>query len=206
MTTNTSTQSTSSPTATQLARMSRSLSRPPKSRVCALQGRAWGSVDFIFSQQGDHGGMGTWVVRIPGDADGNENGPRLAVKDCIDMAGLPTTAGCPVVAEMAERAHTDAPVVAAARGVVERVRGGGRHRRGGRGARHGYRRFRPRPRGLLRRGRPEDHAWPRLGEGRVPARPVVRHRGADWRGRRRRRAGDAAARTRVPGAGLAGSA
>jgi amidase len=59
--------------------------------------------------------MGTWVVRITGDADGNDAGPRLAVKDCIDVAGLPTTAGCPVVAEMAERAHTDAPVVASAR-------------------------------------------------------------------------------------------
>jgi amidase len=59
--------------------------------------------------------MGTWVVRIPGDADGNDAGPRLAVKDCIDVAGLPTTAGCPVVAEMAERAHTDAAVVASAR-------------------------------------------------------------------------------------------
>jgi amidase len=59
--------------------------------------------------------MGTWVVRIPGDADGNDTRPRLAVKDCIDVAGLPTTAGCPVVAEMAERAHTDAPVVASAR-------------------------------------------------------------------------------------------
>jgi amidase len=59
--------------------------------------------------------MGTWVVRISGDADGNDAGPRLAVKDCIDVAGLPTTAGCPVVAEMAERAHADAPVVASAR-------------------------------------------------------------------------------------------
>src|ERR1700721_2474841 len=59
--------------------------------------------------------MGTWVVRISGDADGNDAGPRLAVKDCIDVAGLPTTAGCPVVAEMAERAHTDAAVVASAR-------------------------------------------------------------------------------------------
>ena len=59
--------------------------------------------------------MGTWVVRIPGDADGNDTRPRLAVKDCIDVAGLPTTAGCPVVAEMAERAHTDAAVVASAR-------------------------------------------------------------------------------------------
>ena len=59
--------------------------------------------------------MGTWVIRIPADADGNDAGPRLAVKDCIDVAGLPTTAGCPVVAEMAERAHTDAAVVASAR-------------------------------------------------------------------------------------------
>ena len=59
--------------------------------------------------------MGTWVIRIPGDAGGKDAGPRLAVKDCIDVAGLPTTAGCPVVAEMAERAHTDAAVVASAR-------------------------------------------------------------------------------------------
>src|ERR1700678_3709977 len=59
--------------------------------------------------------MGTWVVRMSGDADGNGAGPRLAVKDCIDVAGVPTTAGCPVVAEMAERADVDAPVVASAR-------------------------------------------------------------------------------------------
>jgi len=59
--------------------------------------------------------MGTWVVRIPGDADSSDAAPRLAVKDCIDMAGLPTTAGCPVVAEMAERAQFDAAVVASAR-------------------------------------------------------------------------------------------
>jgi amidase len=59
--------------------------------------------------------MGTWVLRIPGDAGGDGAGPRLAVKDCIDMAGLPTSAGCPVVAEMAERAETDAAVVASAR-------------------------------------------------------------------------------------------
>src|ERR1700722_3035636 len=69
--------------------------------------------------------MGTWVVRISGDADGNDAGPRLAVKDCIDVAGLPTTAGCPGVAEMAPRAHTDAPVGAgpparAARGLSAR--------------------------------------------------------------------------------------
>jgi amidase len=67
--------------------------------------------------------MGTWVVRISGDADGDDTRPRLAVKDCIDVAGLPTTAGCPVVAEMAERAHTDAPVVASAREGGARIAG-----------------------------------------------------------------------------------
>jgi len=59
--------------------------------------------------------MGTWTVRVPLSADGGGAGPRLAVKDCIDIAGLPTTAGCPVVAEMAERADADAAVVASAR-------------------------------------------------------------------------------------------
>jgi len=53
----------------------------------------------------------TWIVRLdpPGE------GPRLAVKDCIDVAGLPTTVGCPVIAERARPADRDAPVVAAAR-------------------------------------------------------------------------------------------
>src|ERR1700735_3408278 len=59
--------------------------------------------------------MGTWVVRIPGDADGNDASHRLAGTDCRGVAGQPTTAGCPVVAEMAERAEIDAAVVASAR-------------------------------------------------------------------------------------------
>src|SRR5579864_8084278 len=53
----------------------------------------------------------TWIVRL--DASGD--GPRLAVKDCIDVAGLPTTVGCPVIAERAAPAGRDAAVVAAAR-------------------------------------------------------------------------------------------
>jgi amidase len=65
--------------------------------------------------------MGTWVVRL-NDGDGGD-GPRLAVKDCIDVAGLPTTAGCPVVAEMAERATRDAAVVASARKAGARIVG-----------------------------------------------------------------------------------
>ena len=59
--------------------------------------------------------MGTWVIRVTGDADDDGVGPRLAVKDCIDVAGLPTTVGCPVIAEIGERALVDAAVVASAR-------------------------------------------------------------------------------------------
>jgi amidase len=67
--------------------------------------------------------MGTWVIRIAAGAEDNGVGPRLAVKDCIDVAGLPTTAGCPVVAEMAEPAHADAVVVASARAGGARIVG-----------------------------------------------------------------------------------
>ncbi|MGP4026703.1 amidase [Actinomadura sp. 3N407] len=63
--------------------------------------------------------MTTWITRTdePGD------GPRLAVKDAIDVAGLPTTAGCRAVAERAEPAAADAPVVASARAQGARVVG-----------------------------------------------------------------------------------
>lgn len=63
--------------------------------------------------------MGTWVVRLEGSGDG----PRLAVKDCIDVAGSPTTSGCPVVAEMAYPAVNDAAVVASARAAGARIVG-----------------------------------------------------------------------------------
>jgi amidase len=61
----------------------------------------------------------TWMVRL--DAAGD--GPRLAVKDCIDVEGLPTTAGCQVVAELASPAARDAAVVAAARRSGARIVG-----------------------------------------------------------------------------------
>ena len=64
--------------------------------------------------------MGTWIVRMAPESAG----PRLAVKDCIDVAGVPTTAGCPVVAEMAERRPpTTRAVVAAAREAGARIVG-----------------------------------------------------------------------------------
>ena len=53
----------------------------------------------------------TWIVRL----DPAGPGVRLAVKDCIDVAGLPTTLGCQEVAERARPAAGDAAVVAAAR-------------------------------------------------------------------------------------------
>ncbi|MES9608009.1 amidase family protein [Actinomadura sp. NPDC000929] len=63
--------------------------------------------------------MTTWIIRTdePGD------GPRLAVKDAIDVAGLPTTAGCRAVAERAEPAAADAPAVASARAQGARIAG-----------------------------------------------------------------------------------
>src|SRR5690242_11671075 len=61
----------------------------------------------------------TWIVRL--DVPGH--GPRLAVKDCIDVEGLPTTAGCQVVAEQASPAGRDAAVVAATRRAGARIVG-----------------------------------------------------------------------------------
>jgi amidase len=63
--------------------------------------------------------MTTWLTRL--DAPGD--GPRLAVKDCIDVAGLPTTVGCPVIAERAGPAAADAPAVSAARQAGARIVG-----------------------------------------------------------------------------------
>jgi amidase len=66
----------------------------------------------------------TWIIRLDeGGEAGGGAGVRLAVKDCIDVAGLPTTAGCPVVAAQARRAAADAPVVAAARQAGARIVG-----------------------------------------------------------------------------------
>jgi amidase len=51
------------------------------------------------------------------------DGPRLAVKDCIDVAGSVTTAACPVVGDHATAAERDAAVVAAARAQGARIVG-----------------------------------------------------------------------------------
>ena len=65
------------------------------------------------------GGNRTWIVRL----DQVGPGVRLAVKDCIDVKGLPTTVGCPVIAEQARPAARDAAVVAAARRSGARIVG-----------------------------------------------------------------------------------
>lgn len=63
--------------------------------------------------------MTTWLLRL----DPTGDGPRLAVKDCIDMAGLPTTVGCPVIAARGGTATADAPVVSRARQAGARIVG-----------------------------------------------------------------------------------
>jgi amidase len=64
--------------------------------------------------------MATFITRLdppPGD------GPRLAVKDLIDVEGVPTTAGCAAVADEAKPAAADAPCLAGARAAGARIVG-----------------------------------------------------------------------------------
>lgn len=63
--------------------------------------------------------MTTWIIQT--DAPGD--GPRLAVKDAMDVAGLPTTVGCAAIAERARPAAVDASVVASARAQGARIAG-----------------------------------------------------------------------------------
>jgi amidase len=63
--------------------------------------------------------MTTWLTQL----DTCGNGPGLAVKDCIDVRGVPTTVGCQVIAENAVPARHDAPVVAMARKSGARILG-----------------------------------------------------------------------------------
>ncbi|MQA77156.1 MAG: amidase [Streptosporangiales bacterium] len=61
----------------------------------------------------------TWLLRLDSVGDG----PRLAVKDCIDVAGTPTTVGCRAIADAASPAAFDAPVVENARRQGARIVG-----------------------------------------------------------------------------------
>jgi len=57
--------------------------------------------------------MATWITRL--DPEPTAGGPRLAVKDAIDVAGVPTTVGCAAIADDAQPAAADASCVARAR-------------------------------------------------------------------------------------------
>ncbi|MEV5706838.1 amidase [Actinoallomurus sp. NPDC052274] len=63
--------------------------------------------------------MATWMMRL----DDLGDGPRLAVKDAMDVKGTPTSAGSPAVADRAEPAAADAAVVATARAQGARIVG-----------------------------------------------------------------------------------
>jgi amidase len=63
--------------------------------------------------------MATFIERF----DVSGTGPRLAVKDLIDMEGVPTTAACKAVADTAEPAKADAPLLAGARAAGARIVG-----------------------------------------------------------------------------------
>ncbi|MGP0032028.1 MAG: amidase [Acidimicrobiales bacterium] len=65
--------------------------------------------------------MTTFITRY--DTPGLSSGVRLAVKDLIDMAGEPTTAGCRAVAERARPAERDAACLAGARAAGARIVG-----------------------------------------------------------------------------------
>lgn len=52
--------------------------------------------------------MSSWILRM----DEPGTGPRVAIKDLIDVAGTPTTAGCAVLAATAEPAEADAACMA----------------------------------------------------------------------------------------------
>src|SRR5690348_13237850 len=63
--------------------------------------------------------MSTFITRL--EAAGT--GPRLAVKDLIDVAGVPTTAGSRAVAQTAAPATADAACMAGARAAGARIVG-----------------------------------------------------------------------------------
>jgi amidase len=63
--------------------------------------------------------MSTFITRL----DEGGDGPRLAVKDIIDVAGVPTTCGCRAIEQTAEPAASDAACLAGARAAGARIVG-----------------------------------------------------------------------------------
>jgi amidase len=63
--------------------------------------------------------MSTFITKLDGAGDG----PRVAVKDLVDVAGVPTTAGCRAVERTAKPAAQDAPCLAGFRAANARLVG-----------------------------------------------------------------------------------
>jgi amidase len=63
--------------------------------------------------------MATFITRL----EARGSGPRVAVKDIIDVAGVPTTAGCRAIASAAEAAERDAACLAGCRAADARLVG-----------------------------------------------------------------------------------
>ena len=63
--------------------------------------------------------MSTFITKL----DAHGNGPRLAVKDIIDVAGVPTTCGSKAIADAASPAADDAACLAGARAAGARIVG-----------------------------------------------------------------------------------
>jgi amidase len=73
----------------------------------------------IGAAAGGGGTVSTFITRF----DTTGDGVRLAVKDLIDMEGVPTTAGSRAVADDAKPAEADAPCLAGARAAGARIVG-----------------------------------------------------------------------------------
>lgn len=63
--------------------------------------------------------MSTFITRL----ESSGAGPRVAVKDLIDVEGVPTTAGCRAVERSAKPAERDAPCLAGSRAADARIIG-----------------------------------------------------------------------------------
>ena len=63
----------------------------------------------------------TWITKL--DPDPAATGLRVAVKDAIDVVGVPTTVGCAAIADVAGPATADADCVATARAAGARLVG-----------------------------------------------------------------------------------
>jgi amidase len=72
-----------------------------------------------LARQIDSASVSTFITRI----DGSGSGPRLAVKDIIDVERVPTTGGCRALERIATAAERDAACLAGARGAGARIVG-----------------------------------------------------------------------------------